>query len=166
MTAFTNDSIDELDRLAHDSGNVFNMTRGGYILATRKDNVDDLVATIPGNIDVDVVSERQGLHTRFPALDRAIQNVIHIRRGGDISGQQLGQYLLNKSRGENLRRITGDVVGIESGDGYKIDVRTSVGTVVVAAPKVVNAAGPFAKRIAAMIDVELPQEHLPAENRL
>lgn len=34
MTEFANDSIDELDRLARDTDNVFNMTRGGYVLAT------------------------------------------------------------------------------------------------------------------------------------
>ncbi len=37
MTAFTNDSIDELDRLASESNNAFNMTRGGYVLASRQD---------------------------------------------------------------------------------------------------------------------------------
>ncbi len=160
MTAFTNDSIDELDRFAHESGDIFGMTRGGYVLATRTDNVDDLIASIPGNIDVDVVGEHQGLHERFPALDCAIRNVIHIRRGGDISGQQLGQYLLNKCRGEGFRRISGEVVGIDDGNDHRLDVQTSDGMIVVAAAKVVNAAGPFAKRIAAMIGIDLPLKNI------
>ena len=42
MTAFTNYSIDLLDSLARDSGNVFQMRRRGYLLATRRDDIDDL----------------------------------------------------------------------------------------------------------------------------
>ena len=58
-----------------------------------------------GGIDVDVIGTPTELRSRYPALDSAIQNVIHIRRGGDISGQQLGQYMLQNSRGENLQRL-------------------------------------------------------------
>ena len=158
MTAFTNDSIDELDRLAHDSENAFNMTRGGYILATRKADIDDLVESIPGNIDVDVISNN--LHARFPAFDPSIRNAIHIRRGGDISGQQLGQYFLQQVRGENFRRLVGDVKDISDGTNYKIQIATGDGVVELTAAKVVNAAGPFAGHVAKMLGVDLPLKNI------
>ncbi|MEE8308333.1 MAG: FAD-dependent oxidoreductase, partial [Gammaproteobacteria bacterium] len=91
MTDFTNDSIDELDRFARESDNVFNMTRGGYVLATRQNDVSKIAAEIPGGIAVDVYDDQAQIQQEFPALATEIRNVIHIRRGGDISGQQLGQ---------------------------------------------------------------------------
>ena len=100
MTAFTNDSIDELDRLASESDNVFNMTHGGYVLASRQ--AIDEKARIHGD----------ELATNYPWLSDEIQSVIHIRRGGDISGQQLGMYMLERIRecGGSLRRgaVTAD----------------------------------------------------------
>jgi glycine/D-amino acid oxidase-like deaminating enzyme len=156
MTAFTNDSIDELERLAHDTNDVFHMTGGGYVLATRRSDIDEFVSNIPGNIAVDVIGGQQQLRSRFPALDESIRNVIHIRRGGDISGQQLGQFMLQECRGENFRRVTGHVTEISDNNKYELQVTTSEGNLVIDADVVVNAAGPFAGRVAKLLGVELP----------
>ena len=156
MTAFTNDSIDELDRLARDTNDVFHMTRGGYVLATRRPDIDEFLSTIPGNIAVDVFSGQQRLRSRFPALDSSIRNVIHIRRGGDISGQQLGQHMLQACRGDSFRRVMGDVTGISDNSNYALQVTTAEGNVVINASVVVNAAGPFAGRVAGMLGIDLP----------
>lgn len=51
MTAFTNDSIDLMERLAHDTGNVFNMRPTGYALVTRKHEIAGLTAAARGGID-------------------------------------------------------------------------------------------------------------------
>lgn len=160
MTDFTNDSIDELDRLARDSDDFFQMTRGGYVLATRKSDVSDLVENIPGNIDVDVVTAHANICDRYPALHDAIRNVIHIRRAGDISGQQLGQYLLQQIRGKNFSRLTGEVVDISSEQTYRLTVSTGNHVEVIQAGVVVNAAGPFANRIANMLDLSLPVKNI------
>ena len=156
MTAFTNDSIDQLDRLACESGGVFNMTRGGYVLATRQSDVTDIVATIPGDIDVDVYDDQQAISRKFPALAADINNIIHIRRGGDISGQQLGQYLLEKFRAAGGRKLQGNVTAINEGKRYGLEIATTDGNDIVTADVVVNAAGPFVDRIARMLGVELP----------
>lgn len=160
MTAFTNDSIDELDRLSCESNDVFHMSRGGYALATRRSNVDEFVQTIPGGIDVDVISAPTELRSRYPAMDSAIQNVIHIRRGGDISGQQLGQYMLQNCRGENLQRVLGEVVAIAENGDYQLDVRTTEDTMTINTPIVINAAGPFVGRIASMLGINLPLRNI------
>ena len=160
MTAFTNDSIDELDRLARDTNDVFHMTRGGYVLATRRPDIDEFLGTIPGDIAVDVFSGQEQLRSRFPALDGSIRNVIHIRRGGDISGQQLGQHMLQACRGENFRRLTGDLTGISDNGHYELQVSTTAGRVTIEADVVINAAGPFAGHIASMLGIDLPIKNI------
>jgi len=160
MTDFTNDSIDELDRLARDSDNVFNMTRGGYVLATRQQDVSKIAAEIPGDIDVDIYDDQLQIRQKFPALAAEIRNVIHIRRGGDISGQQLGQYMLEKIHAAGGRRLQGDVTAISREANYQLDVKNGGETSVVTADIVVNAAGPFVDRIARMLGVELPVRNI------
>ncbi len=160
MTDFTNDSIDELDRLARESSGVFNMTHGGYVLATRKDDVSNIVAAIPGDIDVDVYDKQQAIRAKFPALATEIRNVIHIRRGGDISGQQLGQYLLEKFREAGGNKLQGEITAIDVNGRYRLNVATSKGSRSVTAEMLVNAAGPFVNRIAGMLGVELPVRNI------
>ncbi len=160
MTDFTNDSIDELDRLARESDNVFNMTRGGYVLATRRYDVSKIAAEIPGDIDVDVYDDQSQIQQKFPALAAEIKNVIHIRRGGDISGQQLGQYMLEKIRAAGGRKLQGDVTAIERDTNYQLSVASGGEASEVTADIVVNAAGPFADRIARMLGVELPVKNI------
>jgi len=160
MTDFTNESIDELDRLARESDDFFHMTRGGYCLATRDSDVENTLAAIPGDIDVDVLSTADKIRQSFPALSPEIRNVIHIRRGGDISGQQLGQYLLQKFSGAGGKRMRGNVTSIAAEGSYQLAVSTDAGVQRVNADIVVNAAGPFANRIARMLGVELPVKNI------
>ncbi len=46
MTAFTDDATDLLEDIARQSGNRINMTRRGYVLATRRRTPDDLIAEL------------------------------------------------------------------------------------------------------------------------
>jgi glycine/D-amino acid oxidase-like deaminating enzyme len=156
MTDFTNDSIDELDRLARESENVFQMTAGGYCLATRRSDVEEIVAAIPGDIDVDVLTTTEKIRKSFPALSPDIRNVVHIRRGGDISGQQLGQHLLSSFGMAGGKRLLGEVTAIASSDGYQLEVISEGRAETIKADIVVNAAGPFVGRIAKMLGYELP----------
>jgi glycine/D-amino acid oxidase-like deaminating enzyme len=160
MTDFTNDSIDELDRLAGESDNVFNMTRGGYCLATRQSSVEEALVGVPGDIDVAVLAAGEEIRKSFPALSPDIRNVIHIRRGGDISGQQLGQYLLQKFSGAGGERFHGEVTAITDNGRYGLQVMTESGPKLIKADIVVNAAGPFVNRIAGMLGFELPVKNI------
>ena len=47
---------------------------------------------------VDVVQDREILERCFPSFDREVSTVLHIRRAGDISGQQLGSFMLEQIR--------------------------------------------------------------------
>ena len=160
MTDFTNDSIDELDRLARESDNIFHMTRGGYCLATRKKEVDDLLAAMPADIDVDVLTTGEKIRKRFPALSSDIRSVVHIRRGGDISGQQLGQYLLQEFNAGGGQRLRAEVTAITHNNQYQLAVTTEAGPRTIDADIVVNAAGPFVDRVARMLGVDLPVKNV------
>jgi len=156
MTAFTNDSIDELDRLAEESNNVFNMTRGGYVLASRQDA--DNEAQVCGD----------AIATDYPWLSDEIRSVTHIRRGGDISGQQLGMYMLERIRERGGKLLRGAVTSIDVGQAFRLEVD---GEIAVEASQMVNAAGPFANRIAGMLGETLPvtnlfQQKIAFEDRL
>jgi glycine/D-amino acid oxidase-like deaminating enzyme len=75
MTDFTNDSIDELDRLARESENVFQKTAGGYCLATRRSDVEETVAAIPGDIAGDDLTPTVKIRYSYPALKPDIGDV-------------------------------------------------------------------------------------------
>lgn len=192
MASFTNYSIDLMEQLAEESSNILNLTRRGYVLATRRSEIDDLINDLnstfgitdeqtirshggpsstsyepPISADwhgvpdgVDVLANKELIQSTFPSLDKSIANVIHIRRAGSISGQQLGQYMLERIRDTGGKRLSGEVASIEHSGKYTIAVNGSGGTVSVNADIVVNAAGPFAKDIAAMLDVDLPIENV------
>lgn len=155
MTAFTNDSIDELDRLADDTGNIFNMTRGGYVLATRREDIDAFRAAIQPGVDVSFV-QGVGVHEKFPALATDIRNVIHIRRGGDINGQQLGTWMLDQVRSNGGKLLRGAVSAISKDGRFTLEIAGAADTPKVTADVVVNAAGPFAHRVADMLGEKLP----------
>jgi glycine/D-amino acid oxidase-like deaminating enzyme len=152
MTAFTNDSIDELDRLARQTGNIFNMTSGGYVLATRRTDVADLLGALHDGIDVDVLAGAQ-VRNRFAHLSTDIRHALHIRRAGSIDGQQLGAWMLQRVRAAGGRRIQAELTAIETGRGFRLH---AAGSGTIRADIVVNAAGPFAGRVAGLLGEGLP----------
>ncbi len=110
-------------------------------------------------IGVDIVQHAGLIKERFPSFDPDVRAVVHIRRGGDISGQQLGMYMLDYLKEAGLTRITGEVNNIDYCDGFRIEIASDKDNSSLAADRIVNAAGPFADRIAAMLGVVLPVRH-------
>lgn len=107
-------------------------------------------------IGVDILQNQELIRKTFPSYDPDIEAVIHIRRGGDISGQQLGMHMLEAYRELGGKRLNGAVKDIKLADHYEISIATPDGTMTVKADKIINAAGPFADKIAQMLDVHLP----------
>ena len=121
MTAFTNDSLDELDRLAVDTGNIFNMKQGGYLLATRRTDISELLDALQDGIDVDVLSGRE-VAGRFPHFSPDIRHVLHVRRAGSIDGHQLGTWMLEQVRASGGRRFQAEVTAIESDGNFLVHI--------------------------------------------
>ncbi len=160
MAAFTNDSIERMRALSAASNDVFSMTSRGYVLATRRPDIEAMLGELPDGIEVDVCRGKEGVKQSYPALSGDIVNVIHTRTGGDISGQLLGNYMLDGFRGAGGRRLQGELVGVASATPFDLDVRTADGRQNVRADVVVNAAGPFINDIARMLGHELPVRNI------
>jgi glycine/D-amino acid oxidase-like deaminating enzyme len=94
------------------------------------------------------------IREHFPYLSRDVVAVLHARRCGWMSAQQLGMYLIESARERGMRLLRATVEGIDVREGRVVAVRTSAGS--VATEVVVDAAGPYAGDVAAMAGVELP----------
>jgi len=187
MTAFTDHSTNLMEELDRESGGRLNMTRGGYALVTRRSNPDDLIRDLhrgygesAGRIriheagsktyhppqrtpwdhasdGVDVLLGQALIRRTFPSWAHDAATVIHIRRAGSISSQQMGQVMLEAIREAGGQLIRGEVKSIAKiGDAFDLEVATHEGTKHIRADKVVNAAGPFVGDIAAMLGEPLP----------
>ncbi|MCZ0735044.1 NAD(P)/FAD-dependent oxidoreductase [Phreatobacter sp. AB_2022a] len=105
---------------------------------------------------VDVLLDKDLIRRTFPTYAEDAAAVLHIRRAGSISGQQLGQYMLEEARARGARLLRGRLAGIARDHGFRLDLATDGGTRRIRADQVVNAAGPFLGDVAAMLGEELP----------
>lgn len=105
---------------------------------------------------VDVLCDKSLIRRTFPAYAEDVATVLHIRRAGSISGQQLGQYMLETVKSAGGRLIRGEVVGAEGTAPFVLSVATADRTVRLRADRVVNAAGPFLRDVARLLGEDLP----------
>ena len=189
MVAVMNRSIDLLEELARESGNVFRLNRRGYLFVTadparvpRLIQAAEAAASLgagpvrlhPSSVSdyrpapadgfedaptgADVVTARSLIRRHFPYLADDTVAVVHARRCGWFSGQQLGMYLLERAREKGVRLIEGRVERVDTTGGRVRAVTMSArdGERVLSTPRFVNAAGPFAKDVGQLLGVELP----------
>ena len=185
MVAAMNRSIDLLEALARESGNVIRLNRRGYLYATADlGRVPILVHAAeeaaalgagparrhdgPGNdyrpsppegfeeqpTGADVVTDRATIRRCFPYLAEETVAVLHARRCGWFSGQQLGMYMLERAREKGARLRPGLLEAVDTRGGRVRSVtvsgrRLDTGTFV-------DAAGPFVGPVARLLGVELP----------
>lgn len=185
MVSLMNRSIDILDELARASGNAFNMNRRGYLYVTADpDRIPSLrraaeesaalgagpVRCHPGNspyraplpqgyagepTGADLILDPTLIRRHFPYLSERTVAVLHARRCGWVSAQQLGMCLLERAREHGVTFVPGRVEGIDVMNGRVRAVRLQSGNVLVT-DRFVNAAGPLLNEVGAMLGVELP----------
>lgn len=188
MVALMNRSIDLLEELARESGNLFRLNRRGYLFATadparvgqfvtaareaeargvgparlHDGGSDYRPAPAEGFEDqptgTDVITDPALVRRHFPYLAPDTLAVLHARRCGWLSGQQLGMYQLERAREAGVRLLTGRVEAVDAAGGRVRAVRVAAagGTVEIATAHFVDAAGPFVGRVARLLGVELP----------
>ncbi|MBR0794070.1 FAD-binding oxidoreductase [Bradyrhizobium jicamae] len=105
---------------------------------------------------VDVLLCRDLIQKCYPAFDKEVATGLHIRRAGDISGQQLGQYMLETMRLSGAQFQQARVLGIAKAERFDVDVLADGTRQTIKADIIVNAAGPFAAQVAVMHGEELP----------
>jgi glycine/D-amino acid oxidase-like deaminating enzyme len=189
MVAAMNRSIDLLEELAHESGNVFRMNRRGYLFATadpaRLPVFEAAAAEAaalgagpvrrhdrPGSeyhpppvegfdvqpIGTDLITDRSLIRRHFGWLADDTIALLHARRCGWLSGQQLGMYLLERARDKGVRLLEGRVEGVETAGGRVSGVKVSGagGTRTLTTPRFVAAGGPLMRPLARLVGVDLP----------
>jgi glycine/D-amino acid oxidase-like deaminating enzyme len=106
----------------------------------------------------DLVLDAGLILEQFPFLNPDTVAMLHTRRCGWVSAQQLGMYLLDKAKAAGARLLDGRVVDVcvEKGrvtavkaliDGQPVEIETGC---------FVNAAGPYVDKVGAMLGVEIP----------
>lgn len=94
----------------------------------------------------------------FPYLTHEVVAVLHVRRCGWFSGQQLGMMLLEQAKAHGVRLLTGRVTGIDTSAGRVncVTIESGQGSEQIATPRFVNAAGPLIQEVAHLLGLELP----------
>ncbi|GEM82748.1 NAD(P)/FAD-dependent oxidoreductase [Meiothermus hypogaeus] len=107
----------------------------------------------------DLISDPTLIQQHFPYLNPGTRAVLHVRRAGWLSAQQLGMYLLEQARESGVRLVRGQVVGVDLKGGAvaSVQVRRADGlTDSIHTSIFINAAGPMQKQVGQLLGVELP----------
>lgn len=106
----------------------------------------------------DLITDLALIREHFPYLCDETVAVIHPRRAGWFSAQQLGMYLLEQARQHGTQIIEGhvDAVAQTGGKVQAVEVATADGVLRIHTPNFVNAAGPFLKPVGALLEQDLP----------
>jgi glycine/D-amino acid oxidase-like deaminating enzyme len=124
---------------------------------TRFDELD--IGDIGGGVDgADLVLDGGRIRERFPFLPEDVVAMLHPRRCGWLSAQQLGMYLLEQARERGVRLVSGRIAEVLVSGGRIAGVRVAGGSEAgeIATRSFVNAAGPLAPAIGAQSGVPLP----------
>ncbi|PYM90349.1 MAG: FAD-dependent oxidoreductase [Candidatus Rokuibacteriota bacterium] len=189
MVALMNRSIDLLEELARESGNVFRLNRRGYLFATadpaqvpvfveraqeaatRGIGPARIHSGGPGGYrlapadgfedqptGVDVITDPALVQRHFPYLAEDTLAVLHARRCGWFSGQQLGMYMLERARERGVRLVEGRVEQVDTTGGRVRSVRVSARgqALAIDTGRFVAAAGPYVARVGRLLGVDVP----------
>lgn len=103
----------------------------------------------------DLVFDRALIREYFPYLATDTTAVLHVRRAGWLSAQQLGAYLLEQARSKGVRLLRDRVIGVDV-DGDRVKAVRLNGDCLVQTSFFINSAGPFLREVGNFIGVELP----------
>jgi glycine/D-amino acid oxidase-like deaminating enzyme len=120
----------------------------------------------------DLIVDTGLIRLHFPYLSPKTLAVLHARRCGWFSGQQLGMYLLERARDAGVRLLQTRLVGLEfkrnrvergrvdRGRVYSVQVLrdgvTATAIATIPTRHFVNAAGPMLKSVGSLLGAELP----------
>ncbi len=106
----------------------------------------------------DLILGEELLRRTFPYLSPDTVAVLHARRCGWFSGQQLGMLQLEEARAAGIEVIEGRVERIETAGGRVSSVQIGTGgeVISVATPRLVVAAGPMLQKVGSLLGLELP----------
>ena len=191
MVRFMNRSIDLLEELAAQSGNVFHLNRRGYVFLTAdparaevyRRSAEESARLGAGELRIhrgrpddppfpppvaegyapqlggaDLVLDPALIRARLPYVTPDAVAMLHPRRCGWLSAQQLGMWLLDEARAHGVRLASGRVCAVDTSGGRVSGVTIRAGGQEhhVQTRVFVNAAGPLVDRVGRLLGVELP----------
>jgi glycine/D-amino acid oxidase-like deaminating enzyme len=106
----------------------------------------------------DIITDQGLIRQHFPYLSERTVAVLHARRAGWFSAQQLGMTMLEAARAHGTRLITARLEGVEVQNGrvQAVQLRGEGAPQRIATEHFVNAAGPGFGAVGRMLGLELP----------
>jgi len=176
MVELMNRSIDILDALDAESSGYFSLNRRGYLYATAS-GADSLESTArnvsslgAGELRVhtnggsysrsvrhgaDLIVGTDAVGSEFGWLTPETSAVLHVRRAGWLSAQQLGAYMIEDATRRGAALLRAKVVGVGTKAGRVAEVSLDNGQT-VAVEAFVNAAGPMLAQVGLLTGVDVP----------
>jgi glycine/D-amino acid oxidase-like deaminating enzyme len=98
------------------------------------------------------------IRAHFPYVAENTVALLHARRCGWFSAQQLGMYMLEQAREHGVRLMRGQVASVDTSGGRvrAVQVAHDGATHTIATPRFVNAAGPMQRAVGQMLGVDIP----------
>ena len=107
----------------------------------------------------DLLTDRAALHRAFPFLADDLVAMLHPRRCGWVSAQQLGMWLLERALEAGVELLEASVADVRLSGGRVVGVdvvHPSGARETIACGGLVDAAGPMAADVARLAGVDLP----------
>ncbi len=106
----------------------------------------------------DLVLDPAIIRARFPFISEDAIAMLHPRRCGWLSAQQLGMWLLDGAKARGVRLVNGRVTAVDTAGGRVngVTIRAGGQEHQVATRVFVNAAGPLVDGVGRMLGVEIP----------
>lgn len=188
MVALTNRSIDLMEGHTRASDNRFLMNRRGYLFATAEHDRIEAFETqaleaqelgagplrrisqakeyepaapdgIESNLDgADLITDPSLIREHFPYLSSDTVAVLHARRCGSLSAQQLGMYLLEEARANGVELLSAAFSGVETAGGRisAVKVKSGEADQIIRTDTLVLATGPYLRSTSALLGCDLP----------
>jgi glycine/D-amino acid oxidase-like deaminating enzyme len=109
----------------------------------------------------DLITDPALIRRHFPYLSEKTVAVVHPRRCGWFSAQQLAMYMLEQAREHGARLVQAKVTKVDAKKGRikGVHLDGSAGSTTVSTCTFVDAAGPYLPHVARMIGIEIPVFH-------
>lgn len=106
----------------------------------------------------ELVLDSARVRRQYPFINESAIAMLHVRRCGWLSAQQLGMYLLQQAREAGAQFLIGRVSGVRAGKGgvESVQVTGEKGGTEISTRAFVIAAGPFLKQAGALIGMDFP----------
>ena len=106
----------------------------------------------------DLITDRALIRAEFPYLDPTVVAVLHARRCGWLSAQQLGMWMLDRARERGTRLIRGRVAGVDTQGGRirSVSVAAAGEHLEIDTGTLVLSPGPHLSELARTLGIELP----------